>query len=57
MGGMCWEDKDSKSINEALKNGDIWLSTEIETAYKKIPPKKYVERKKGDKKNTRFNSR
>ncbi|CAN0470612.1 unnamed protein product, partial [Scytosiphon promiscuus] len=28
--GMFWEDEDFESLDEALKNGEIWLSSEIE---------------------------
>jgi len=30
IGGMCWEDKDSKSLNEALRKAENWTSLEIE---------------------------
>ena len=46
LGGMCWEDKKSKSLDEALKNGDIWMSSEIKNRFGEKPPKEYVERKK-----------
>ncbi|MEZ5042450.1 MAG: hypothetical protein R2828_21295 [Saprospiraceae bacterium] len=41
IGGMCWEDRDSKSLDEALRKGDIWLSYEIESRYGEKPLKKY----------------
>ena len=41
MGGMYWEDKDAASLDEALRNADIWLSTEIQSRMGKIPPKVY----------------
>jgi len=46
IGGMYWEDENSKSLDEALRNGDIWLSSEIRNRFGKKPPKEYVERKK-----------
>jgi len=41
IGGMCWEDKGSKSLDEALKKGDKWVSKEIEERFRETPPKKY----------------
>lgn len=40
-GGMCWEDEDSVSLDEALKNADIWLSSEIQDRLGEQPPKLY----------------
>lgn len=42
IGGMCWEDEGSTSLDEALKTGDIWVSKEIESRFGEEPPKKYV---------------
>jgi hypothetical protein len=43
IGGLCWEDKSSESLDEALKNGDIWASNEIKERFGEEPPKKYGE--------------
>ena len=40
-GGMCWEDKDSSSLDEALSEADRWLSSEIQDRFGEEPPKKY----------------
>lgn len=40
-GGMCWEDEDSNSLDEALKAADIWLSAEIQDRFGEDPPKMY----------------
>jgi hypothetical protein len=41
IGGMYWEDEDSKSLDEALRNADIWLSSEIQDRFGEEPPKLY----------------
>jgi hypothetical protein len=43
IGGLCWEDNNSKSLDEALTNGDIWASNEIMNRFGEEPPKKYDE--------------
>jgi len=40
-GGTCWEDEDGDSLDEALQNGDIWASNEIEERMGEEPPKRY----------------
>lgn len=40
-GGTCWEDEDSKSLDEALKVADIWLCSEIQDRFGEKPPKLY----------------
>ena len=30
LGGLCYEDKNSSSLDEALEKADIWTSNEIE---------------------------
>lgn len=40
-GGMCYEDEDSDSLDEALEKADIWTSKEIESRFGEEPPKKY----------------
>ena len=41
IGGMYWEDENSKTLDESLKNADIWVSQEIENRFREEPPKKY----------------
>ena len=40
-GGLCWEDEESSTLDEALKEAEIWLSDEIEDRFGEDPPKKY----------------
>ena len=43
LGGMCWEDKDSDSLDEALWKAEVWASQEIEERFGEEPPKRYDE--------------
>ncbi|WKN41427.1 hypothetical protein [Tunicatimonas pelagia] len=41
IGGMCWEDDNSKTFEEALLAAEKWLEVEIEDRFGEVPPKKY----------------
>jgi hypothetical protein len=41
IGGLCYEDENSSSLDEALEKADIWTSKDIEDRFDEIPPKKY----------------
>ena len=39
--GMCWEDENSNSLNEALHEAAKWLSSEIQDSFGEVSPKIY----------------
>ena len=41
IGGTCWEDEKSSSLDEALKLADRWASVEIEDRFGEEPAKRY----------------
>lgn len=43
MGGMCWEDENSSSLDEALKLAERWASVEIEDRFGEEPAKRYED--------------
>ena len=42
MGGMCWEDENSSSLDEALGFAEQWASVEIEDRLGEEPAKRYI---------------
>ena len=43
IGGMCWEDENSASLEEALMTAERWASREIATRFGEEPPKRYQD--------------
>jgi len=43
VGGICWEDKDSGSLDEALQKAEVWMSLEIDGRFGEEPPKTYEQ--------------
>jgi len=43
-GGVCWQDKKSETLDDALLEAEVWLSLEIEDRFGEKPPKDYGAR-------------